>query len=644
MNMQTTTRLLQVALMALLWAWWISPAQAVTPIETEIQKLLASDGDAGDLFGYSVAIDGDRALVGALGDDDNGSSSGSVYVFQWNGGAWVEQAKLLASDGANFDHFGNAVALDGDTALVGAFGDDDNGSSSGSVYVFQWSGSAWVQEAKLIASDGAAGDLFGGSVAIDGDTALVGASGDDDSGSTSGSAYVFHWNGSAWVEQAKLLASDGAAGDSFGGSVAIDGDTAVISARTDDDNGSNSGSAYMFRWDGSAWIEQTKLLASDGADFNVFGTSVALDGNRALVSAFNGHGNESFSGSAYVFQWDGSAWIEQTKLLASDGASFDWFGYPMALDGDRALAGALRDDDNGSNSGSAYIYDVAPGSANTPPVANAGPDQTVEASANLTSLVTLDGTGSSDADGDPLTYSWSNTSVSASGVTPTLSLGLGVHTITLTVDDGSTTATDEVVITIQDTTPPVITAPGDLTVYASGALATVAIGTATATDLFEPIVIESDAPEQFPVGTTTVTWTATDPSDNSSQATQQVTVVYDWHGFFAPLDNLPTVNSVKGGQTVPVKWNVPTPGGSYIRDTAIVSKLEIATVACEAEGSEYENAIEAETTGNSGLRYDLSAEQYVYNWKTSKAMKNSCRLFILGLNDGSYHYAKFKVK
>lgn len=699
MNMQTIKRSLRLTSLALLCAWWINPAQAVTPIETEIQKLLASDGTSGNLFGRSVAIDGDTALVGAHQDDDNGISSGSTYVFRWSGSAWVQQAKLLAADGAFADWFGYSVAIDGDTALVGAHQDDDNGPHSGSAYVFHWNGSAWVQQAKLLPLDGAAIDNFGISVAIDGDTALVGAFLDDDNSQASGSAYVFHWNGSAWVQQAKLTAGDGAFADLFGYSVAIEGDTALVGAWADDDHGSNSGSAYVFSWNGSAWVQQAKLTAVDGAANAQFGYSVAIDGDTALVGAHQDDGNGPISGSAYVFHWNGSAWMQQAKLLAADGAIGDVFGFSVAINGDTALIGASLDDDNGDQAGSAYVFDRTGGvwseslkllasdgrpgdnltsntgvsisgsrviagapfqdsngtnagaayifelaSANTPPVANAGPDQSVEASANPTSLVTLDGTGSSDADGDPLTYSWSNTSVSANGVTPTLSLGLGVHTITLTVDDGSTTATDEVVITVQDTTPPVITAPGDLNVYASGALTTVAIGTATATDLFEPITIESDAPEQFPVGTTTVTWTATDPSGNSSQATQQVTVVYDWNGFFAPLDNLPTINSVKGGQTVPVKWNVPTPNGSYIRDTAIVSKLEIATVACEAEGSEYENAIEAETTGNSGLRYDLSAEQFVYNWKTSKPMKNSCRLFILGLNDGSYHYAKFKVK
>ena len=164
----------------------------------------------------------------------------------------AEQAKLTASDGAAYDYFGCSVAVSGDgsTAVIGAHGDDDIGNNSGSVYVFTRSGSSWTQQAKLTASDGASGDLFGYSVAVSGDgsTAVIGAHGDDDRGIDSGSAYVFTRSGSSWTQQAKLTASDGAASDLFGWSVAVSGDgsTAVIGAYYDDDRGSNSGSAYVF--------------------------------------------------------------------------------------------------------------------------------------------------------------------------------------------------------------------------------------------------------------------------------------------------------------------------------------------------------------------------------------------------------------
>ena len=193
-----------------------------------------------------MSIFSDYALIGAYGDGDNGSYSGSAYVFHRSGSTWSQQAKLIASDGAAFDWFGHSVSISGDYALVGAPDDDDNGSNSGSAYVFQRSGSTWTQQAKLIASDGAADDRFGFSVSISGDYALVGAYGDGDNGSASGSAYVFQRSDSTWTQQVKLKASDGAADDVFGYSVSISGDCALVGAYGDDDNGTESGSIYFF--------------------------------------------------------------------------------------------------------------------------------------------------------------------------------------------------------------------------------------------------------------------------------------------------------------------------------------------------------------------------------------------------------------
>ena len=170
------------------------PALASVAAEvSEAAKLLASDGAEGDHFGdFSVAVAGDTAVIGAWGDDDDGIDSGSAYVFRYNGTAWVEEAKLTASDAAEGDHFGGSVTVSGDTVVVGAYADDDNGSRSGSAYVFRYSGTAWVEEAKLTASDGAADDFFGFPVAVSGDTVVVGAGGDDDNGIDSGAAYVYN--------------------------------------------------------------------------------------------------------------------------------------------------------------------------------------------------------------------------------------------------------------------------------------------------------------------------------------------------------------------------------------------------------------------------------------------------------------------
>jgi hypothetical protein len=325
----------------------------------EEQKLLAVDGAAGDDFGIYASLDGDTALVGACADDDNGVDSGSAYVFTRTGTTWTQQAKLLPSDGAAGDLFGGAVSLSGDTALIGADQDSDNGNWSGSAYVFTRTGTVWTQQAKLLAPDGATEDLFGWWVSLDSNTALIAAKWDDDNGDKSGSAYVFTRTGTTWTLQQKLIGSDTAAGDRFGVDVCLDGDTAIIAACYDDDNGVECGSAYVFTRTGTTWAQQAKLLASDGAAGDSFGGdtgTTSIDGDTAIIGAWLDHDNGADSGSAYVFTRTGSTWTQQQKLLASDGAAGDSFGVATALDGDTAIIAACYDDDNGANSGSAYVF------------------------------------------------------------------------------------------------------------------------------------------------------------------------------------------------------------------------------------------------------------------------------------------------
>ena len=213
---------------------------------TQQQKLTASDHPtSGNEFGTSVAISGDTVLVGASSGDAAFPFAGSAYVFVRNGSTWSEQQKLIAADFAAYDSFGYSVAISGDTAVVGADQDDDNGGDSGSAYVFVRSGSSWSQQQKLTASDGAQVDWFGGSVAISGDRIAVGSSRDDDRGADSGSVYIFVRSGLAWTEDGKITASDGRTDDGFG-SVAVDGDIVVVGAAKDDRSGVNSGSAYVF--------------------------------------------------------------------------------------------------------------------------------------------------------------------------------------------------------------------------------------------------------------------------------------------------------------------------------------------------------------------------------------------------------------
>ncbi len=331
----------------------------------ENDKLLASDGEAGDNFGHSVALSGTRALIGTY-DDLNGSVHGSAYVFGHDSvsGTWQEEAKLTASDGAYWDLFGHSVALSDERIFIGAPYDNDNGWNSGSVYFFGYDdvSGTWHEEAKLTASDNEPDDQFGWSISLLGMRALVGANYDDDNGDNSGSAYVFHYDSvsGSWLEDSKLLASDGMYADFFGCSCSLSGTRALIGAWQHKYNVDRPGAAYLFGYDSvsGTWQEEAKLLASDGADHDYFGWSVALSGDVALVGAYQDDDNGTNSGSAYVFRYDSvsETWLEEAKLLASDGDGIDSFGYSVALSGNRALIGARWDDDYGYKTGSSYVF------------------------------------------------------------------------------------------------------------------------------------------------------------------------------------------------------------------------------------------------------------------------------------------------
>jgi hypothetical protein len=365
----STLALARLALIAALLAAALAavPAQATRADPTcvlnsactpeQLAKLLADDGAALDSLGISASLSGNTALVGARGDDDKGNASGSAYVFVRTGPPgdprWTQQAKLLASDGAAGDDFGLSVALDGDIALVGARLDDDGERNAGSAYIFvRDSTGTWREQDKLLASDGGWGNEFGHPVSLSGSTALIGARRDDDHGWESGSAYVFVRGSGGWEEQAKLLASDGAEGDVFGAAVALSGDTALIGAVQDDDQGAGSGSAYVFVRDSyGSWEEQAKLLAGDGAAGDLFGGSVGLSDDTALVGAYGDDDLGDSSGSAYVFVRDHTGtWAQQAKILPDDGATSDVFGIFVALSGDRAL---FTSDDGG---GTVYVF------------------------------------------------------------------------------------------------------------------------------------------------------------------------------------------------------------------------------------------------------------------------------------------------
>jgi hypothetical protein len=323
---------------------------------SEEQKLTASDATALHLFGYAVGISGDAAVVAAR---DNTPSPGSAYVFRDDGLSWTQEQKLTASDGVDGDQFGSSAAISGDVVVVGARWDDDNGTNSGSAYVYRFDGASWMEEQKLTRTDGAADDEFGYSVAISGDVIVVGALRDDDAGVDSGSAYVFAYDGASWMEEQKLVAADAAADDQFGVAVGVSGDAAVVGAHFDDDNGGLSGSAYVFAFGGTSWTQEQKLLASDGAGSDTFGSSVGISGDSIVVGAPLDGDAGNGSGSAYFFRFEtSSGWTEAAKLTASDAAAGDTFGFSVAASDGSALIGARQDEDNGTRSGSAYAIAV----------------------------------------------------------------------------------------------------------------------------------------------------------------------------------------------------------------------------------------------------------------------------------------------
>ncbi|HMV86208.1 MAG TPA: putative Ig domain-containing protein, partial [Blastocatellia bacterium] len=381
-------------------------SNAVWAIQT---KLLAFDGAAGDAFGTSVALSGDTALVGAPdGPGPVGGNQGVAYVFTRNGTAWTQQRKLFANDGQNDVKFGTAVALDGDTALVGAPFQPTAGVTTGAAYIFTRNGTTWTQQPRLNANDAATGDQFGAAVALDGDMALIGAPKNTVTFANQGAAYAFTRNGADWVFQQRITASSqSAAGDNFGNAVALSGDQAAIGANlkgSDDrgkvftfrrgatgwgttssfempvpvagahfgtalalrgntmvvgaalgpiEAGADHRSAYIYTLNGQTWVSVKQLGVGLGTPDDHFGYAVALDGNTVLVGVPFADAATNNQGAVYTFVSLDSRHVEQQKLTAIDGAASDEFGNAVALDGDTVAVGVARDD---LSKGAVYVF------------------------------------------------------------------------------------------------------------------------------------------------------------------------------------------------------------------------------------------------------------------------------------------------
>jgi len=332
------------------------------------ERLFDGEAVAGDAFGYALAISGDTAVVGAVtADTEAGVDAGAAYVYVRIGNDWVHQADLIPADLAAGDQFGYSVAIDGDTIVVGADWVDLPGKSNcGAAFVFVRNGTTWTQQQKLIAFDGAASDFFGVSAGISGDTVVIGAPGDNTSGGTNaGSAYVYVRQGTSWIEQDRLFASDAAANDFFSGyAVSIDGDTIVVGAINDNTAaGTDAGSAYVYVRSGTSWSQEAHLIPSPHAAFDYFGASVALSGDTIIASASSDTIAGVDAGSAFVFRRTGTTWTQEALLFSPVPFAGELFGWWVGLSGDRAIVGAPADPNIGvgSESGTAYVFERAEG-------------------------------------------------------------------------------------------------------------------------------------------------------------------------------------------------------------------------------------------------------------------------------------------
>lgn len=323
------------------------------------QKLVASDGQPEDQFGYSVAIDGRTALVGAFrADEGEIQDSGAAYVYVAGPEGWRFEAKLVASAPLEGDTLGGNLALKKDTAVLGVIGRDDVAENAGAVLVFERESGEWHEKQWLMPSDAKKGDSFGQSIALTENTLVIGAPRNDASEIDSGSAYVYQRKNDQWQFQTKLTANDGAAGDLFGISVAIDENTILVGADLHDEKAEKAGAVYAFTYDGAQWHQQAKLMAEDGGEVDIFGVRVSLSGDTALISArrddVEGVGVDA--GSAYIFERSNGQWSQKQKLLAPDGKADDRFGRGVSLEDDTAIISAMHNDEKEDNAGVLYVY------------------------------------------------------------------------------------------------------------------------------------------------------------------------------------------------------------------------------------------------------------------------------------------------
>ena len=314
------------------------------------EKLFPSDGVDNDTFGNVVALQSDRLFVSRSGDDDFAENAGAIDTYRFEAGGWVEGSKIVPSLLTDVGNFGSNFVVEGDT-LFGFAVTSDTSTGYASL-VFRNESGDWINSQVLDASDGQAGSFFGARHARDGDTVVIGAIRHDSGGEVeSGAAYVFEYDGSSWVETQRILPPNPESSGSFSNSMAIGGDTLFIGSR----GPSLAGGVDAYRFDGSSWVFDQSIYPSSGAGpSSEFGTAIAYEGGDiALFGAPNADGR---SGLVYVYRFDGSQWIEEGQVSPADGPRGQEFGSPLVLRGDRVLIGARSDDTRGSGAGAAYVY------------------------------------------------------------------------------------------------------------------------------------------------------------------------------------------------------------------------------------------------------------------------------------------------
>jgi len=332
---------------------------------SELHELPYPEVFSQDHFGNAVAIDGDVALVGAHLDGDAGDDQGGAYIFRFDGSRWNLEASLVPSDSELGDEFGKSIALDAGTAVIGANFDDTAWVDSGSAYVFEQVAGTWTQVAKLTVADEAEYDNFGITVAIDGDVIAVGANLDEGPFENTGVIHVFEKPPTGWSDMtptASLVAADAATIDQLGETLSIQGDLIVSGAHFEDSQGTGAGAAYVFQRPPGGWVDGqsiAKLTSSDPADQDRFGVSVSLDGDTIVIGAWGDDDGGDKTGSVHVFEKPPAGWVDMTetaKLHASDADGHEHLGWSVSISGDVILAGAPDNLFDGLDNGAAYVY------------------------------------------------------------------------------------------------------------------------------------------------------------------------------------------------------------------------------------------------------------------------------------------------